>query len=239
MVGESGAKPGWYPDPEGTARQRYWDGEHWTQHYNPAEVGNDTDAPEAHRASRRFGYGERSRRLAGIGGFVLAVSPFLTWANFVLLGGLNLFQLLRVTNGSTGVAWILLLLGLGIAIYAGRRAQIRKVRRLGKVAGVILVLYLGLVLIEANSATADTGGLASLGIGPFAAFIGAVLVLLAGFLQDPGLANKSAGGPPHPRVVPPLAPVERQEGVLCEQCSARIDADSRFCSECGAAQAVQ
>ena len=29
------APAGWFPDPGGTSRQRYWDGEHWTGHYWP------------------------------------------------------------------------------------------------------------------------------------------------------------------------------------------------------------
>ena len=27
---------GWYPDPSGSGRQRYWDGSQWTEHYAPA-----------------------------------------------------------------------------------------------------------------------------------------------------------------------------------------------------------
>jgi hypothetical protein len=29
------APAGWFPDPEGTSRQRYWDGQQWTGHYWP------------------------------------------------------------------------------------------------------------------------------------------------------------------------------------------------------------
>lgn len=33
-----GPQPGWYPDPFGEARERYWDGERWTRGTNPPLV---------------------------------------------------------------------------------------------------------------------------------------------------------------------------------------------------------
>jgi Protein of unknown function (DUF2510) len=36
MSGPASAPAGWYPDPSGQARQRYWDGRQWTMHCAPA-----------------------------------------------------------------------------------------------------------------------------------------------------------------------------------------------------------
>jgi hypothetical protein len=30
---------GWFPDPSGQARQRYWDGQRWTDHLDPGSPG--------------------------------------------------------------------------------------------------------------------------------------------------------------------------------------------------------
>jgi hypothetical protein len=35
---QPGPDPGWYPDPFGEARERYWDGERWTQGTNPPRI---------------------------------------------------------------------------------------------------------------------------------------------------------------------------------------------------------
>lgn len=60
---------GWYPDPDGGASVRYWDGAHWTDHY-------------AHpQPAARPVYGVRSRKqsssLSTLGSILALVAPIL------------------------------------------------------------------------------------------------------------------------------------------------------------------
>ena len=41
---------GWYPDPEGSGGQRYWDGFAWTSHLSPAVAAPEEPRPGTHRA---------------------------------------------------------------------------------------------------------------------------------------------------------------------------------------------
>ncbi|MEY2958386.1 MAG: hypothetical protein RLZZ01_954 [Actinomycetota bacterium] len=40
-------RAGWYPDPEGTARLRFWEGTDWTDRYRARPVSSSDDAPPA------------------------------------------------------------------------------------------------------------------------------------------------------------------------------------------------
>ncbi|MFM8598891.1 MAG: DUF2510 domain-containing protein [Mycobacterium sp.] len=42
MGEQSGYPAGWYPDPQGTQRRRYWDGQQWTDNFAEPEVVGGT-----------------------------------------------------------------------------------------------------------------------------------------------------------------------------------------------------
>ena len=52
---EAQAPAGWYPDLHNPERLQYWDGERWTQRYQPADPGLRPEPAEPETAERRFG----------------------------------------------------------------------------------------------------------------------------------------------------------------------------------------
>jgi uncharacterized membrane protein YhaH (DUF805 family) len=68
------APPGWYPDPSGSPRQRYFDGEIWTDHYH------DESAPAAPGGAAYAGGGG----YAGGGAAQPALDPVECWKKVVL-----------------------------------------------------------------------------------------------------------------------------------------------------------
>jgi hypothetical protein len=65
----SGAPAGWYPDAYDDSRQRYWDGEQWTDDFRPADGANDADGasvaevePKAGKLSRKEARAEKRRQ---------------------------------------------------------------------------------------------------------------------------------------------------------------------------------
>ncbi len=45
MASAQNAAPGWYPNPENPAQQRYWDGTAWTEHIAPLNPSGVAPAP--------------------------------------------------------------------------------------------------------------------------------------------------------------------------------------------------
>jgi hypothetical protein len=76
---------GWYPDPQGSGGQRYWDGFAWTEHHSPAVAPVTPAAPvpgEAHAGAHRA---PDNRKLligflSAVGGLLLVLTLVLVYA---------------------------------------------------------------------------------------------------------------------------------------------------------------
>jgi hypothetical protein len=174
--GDSSAKPGWYPDPIGAGEFRYWNGAEWT---------NDTYA-------RRSVDG--GGMTIGVGGIVLAVSPFLPWAKVLLLGNLSLFQLLELDGHGRALAWILVIVGAGTAfnVWVSKIA----VQGLAIVAGILLAILTVLLAIRLHHDARELQGAAAVSYGSWVAAAACVAMVIGGFLSQ----GKPSGGhvPPPP-----------------------------------------
>jgi hypothetical protein len=85
-----GAAPGWYPDAHGRSRLRYWDGQHWTNDYRPANNGPQPEAPQANETAPRF----RSLRV------IAGVYEFLAWC-VAILGAVGVIAATVNANNET------------------------------------------------------------------------------------------------------------------------------------------
>lgn len=171
------AEAGWYPDPRGSGRHFYWDGEKWTGAYR------DPTPPSSGRSIASIG---KSRLIIAAGGAALAISPFLPWVQVVLLGNLDLFQLYDTLGRSGGRAWVAVLAGVVIAFVAVReRSPLVWVAAIGVgvVGGVLAIVMLESLLREVRA----VHGLATVGLGPYVAVGGCVAMVIG------GLIDKGAG----------------------------------------------
>jgi hypothetical protein len=167
---------GWYQDPEDQTgqRYRYWDGSQWSQathEYRSLDSSDRVKAPSV-------------RWIAAGGGLALAASPFLSWADVILLGDLNLFQLLRAGGNSTGLAWLAVGVGLTVAFTAYAARKLSAVRLtaifMGLLAGFISIVVLTGMTKDAEEAA----GLVQIAWGPWIAVGGCVAMIIAGVLPQ-------------------------------------------------------
>lgn len=122
-----------------------------------------------------------------VGSGMLALAPFLTWVNVVLLGSLNLFQLFRAGDTTQAWPWLVVVAAVFVgvlAITAAHRAR---------VAGILVGLLVGglgtLWAIGLVESVNDTHGLASIGAGPFFAVAGAVIMVIFA-VRGPGVRGR-------------------------------------------------
>jgi hypothetical protein len=115
-----------------------------------------------------------------IGCGVLAVAPFVTWANVVLLGSLNLFQIYSVNGDPAVLPWLVVIAAVVAGVLSLTSTPGARVVGIvvGFVAGGIGTLW-GIGLAHSIN---EAGGLATLGVGPFLALAGAITMIVAGFM---------------------------------------------------------
>jgi hypothetical protein len=118
-----------------------------------------------------------------IGGLALAISPFLTWVNAVLLGGLNLFDALQITGRPEFIAWIGMSMGGAAALIALASPYQRVVRYASICAGLVSGIGSFWVLNTITSDVRVMDGLAQLSYGPWVAILGCCSILAGGLLS--------------------------------------------------------
>lgn len=133
------------------------------------------------------------RIVAAVGGLLLLVSVFVEW-----LFGLNATDVplealwSDSASGGFGLGWILLVLGGGgmaLSFVAGA-APWRRV--LGVLGLGLTAVFIGRLIVTATSDGASVGDvLGAMGIGPWLAAAGAVLLILSP-------AGRASAGSPHP-----------------------------------------
>lgn len=120
------------------------------------------------------------RAMIALGGLGLAISPFMTWMHVALLGGLNLFQLLKADGDPTGIVWIAVLIGIGIALATGTGLGTKAISRTAMIVGLIAGACALLVIAGLVHATNQADGLASMSYGPWIALISCAAMVLGG-----------------------------------------------------------
>ena len=166
---------GWYPDPWSLAVYRYWDGSAWTAHTQGAKSSNGF-----------FGVlsGSRVRLVAACGGLALALAPFFPWVTVVLLGDLNLFQLLNAGGNEGGGAWVAVGIGVGVILVAFTAVRASTVRLVAMIAGLLAGAYAAVALTSMVDDVEQASGLAQMEWGPYIAVAGCAAMVVAALLKE-------------------------------------------------------
>lgn len=166
---EDAPPPGWYPDPDQVATQRFWDGEHWT----------DQRAP----LSQSAGVAWNTRMVLGlVGAGLVILSCFLP-----KIDSASVLHIARNSFMSNGDGYLLILLALGAAYQAIRSAGDR-------VSGRLAIIGIGLMSLAFYQGSDDqlrvVNGLgeevnSSPGLAVWTLGIGAALITIAGLVRSP------------------------------------------------------
>jgi Protein of unknown function (DUF2510) len=118
--------------------------------------------------------------LIGVGGGLLALSPFLPWVNIIFIGSLDLFTLTRAAHNVEILPYAMLLAGLGLAIAVLTRAvPISRLAIAATIAVVTAVVFGGGDFVELVRVADQARGLVDLGAGFYTA-VGALILLSVG-----------------------------------------------------------
>ncbi len=110
-------------------------------------------------------------RLIVAGGLLLAIAPFLPWLNLPELGNVDLFAPQVTSGGARALAWLLVALGIGLALVAFGGRDLAKLAVAAVAAATALVLIGGHFVIE-TMGLAGQGGVGA-GVGLLVAAVAA------------------------------------------------------------------
>lgn len=162
---------GWYPDPDFSTVERFWDGTQWTEaKRDPQDVPVQSSASAA-------GYGDATRWSMIVAGILMAVGSFLPWVSAGLLS----------LAGIEGDGVFTLIAGVIVAVIgiANRPKRVR--------AWVVVVAssFGGWIVIQVGSnfdlQSAGSGSLLepAIGTGLFVSGLGALIGAIAGLAAIP------------------------------------------------------
>jgi hypothetical protein len=120
--------------------------------------------------------------LIGLGGLIVAVSPFLAWLHVVFFGDITLLNLLRLAGAQPALAWAGVAIGAGATITAISTGDADPLKAVGLSLGAIGLVASGYVLLQLSHDVSEAAGLANVGIGGWAAVAGSSAMLLGGIL---------------------------------------------------------
>ncbi len=141
-------------------------------------------------------YGPRSafenwaaeRILVAVGAALIIVSPYLPWIHVVILGDVNLTQLLAAAHSVQAVSYVVSAVGLGLLLVAVLARSMQTVRVWALTIGSVVLLFGGYATYGLIRAVSASAGLGAMGIGPIMAVVGSVLLIvppIVGFSRAP------------------------------------------------------
>jgi len=122
--------------------------------------------------------------MIALGGIALAISPFLTWVNAVLLGGIDLFNALQITGHSEAPGWIAVATGAAVAWIGWTSSRLRVVKATSICIGLIAGAGSIWTLITLTRDSRVVYGLAHVSYGPWVAILGCAAILSGGLLLN-------------------------------------------------------
>ncbi|MGA8745539.1 MAG: hypothetical protein WB507_06720 [Solirubrobacterales bacterium] len=120
--------------------------------------------------------------MIALGGIALAVSPFLTWVNALLFGGIDLFNALLITGHSQAPAWLATISGSAAALIGWTGHRLLVVKTTTVFIGLISVAGSIWALLSLTHDSQVVDGFAQVSYGPWVAILGAAAVLSGGLL---------------------------------------------------------
>jgi hypothetical protein len=139
-----------------------------------------------------------------LGGIALGISPFLTWMKVVLFGNFNLFQVLNVgAHNRSELAWLVVLLGGGVAVSTWTASKPATARAVGLVVGLLAGALAILFFIGLARGVRHADGLATVSYGPWVAVLGCAGMVIGGLMpiqqrSAPAARRQEVAVPPSP-----------------------------------------